>query len=104
MPDFKPQCMKCGSKHFFYEKCFSAAPVYQSDSVGTETSGREPLLECAGCERLRSKVADLERRLGLRSEKKRVYQREYMRKRRAAFREDDIEPSDDVIALKLNTL
>lgn len=82
--------MKCGSRHFFYEKCFSAAPVYQKDqSVPNDV--------CAGCERLRSKVADLERRLGLRSEKKRVYQREYMRKRRAAA-------SDEVIALKLGTL
>lgn len=85
--------MKCGSRHFFYEKCFSAEPVYQSASVPKVQS--VPNEECAGCERLRGKVADLERRLGLRSEKKRVYQREYMRKRRAAA---------EVIALKLNTL
>ena len=62
---YEPQCLKCGGRHFLAQGC---------------ASGNE---DCPGCLVKQSRIEDLEREIESGRKRKRDYQREYMKKRRA---------------------
>ena len=89
MDDFTPQCMKCGSRHFFTQPCVSHAPVYQTKHTELRTGPIKVVpLTCPGCFQKDALIAELEVKLrvvngdAIRAKKRREYQRDYMRRRR----------------------
>ena len=74
---FAPKCMKCGSRHYFSEACVvvSLKPDYceVTDNV----------FECSECVLKDRRILQLEAKLEKGLKKRRIYQKAYMRKRRA---------------------
>ena len=85
--DFAPQCMKCGSRHYFSQPCISNAPVYSKREFVVASSsipeGVQTVGYCSDCQLKDRRINELEAKLEKGRSARRNYQREYMRKRRA---------------------
>ena len=84
-----PRCQKCGSSHFMSQPCLSVAEVRAQNVLESITPAQIRRMDeaaesdCSACQLKDRRIAELEAKLEKGRASRRVYQREYMRKRRA---------------------
>lgn len=76
----KPACRLCGAKHYASEPhAFGGVKLTEPRKPNVSVASKPNAVQCERCAVLEREVAELRGKL----ESRRVYQREYMRKRRS---------------------